>query len=51
MTAEYRLQESVDYVAAHPDALVTSDDEDESVTGGNGAPEEAAYSFMTKRNA
>ena len=42
-------QESVDYVATHPDALMTSDEEDETVSGSNGAPEQPSYSFMSKR--
>jgi len=40
----------VDFVAAHPDALVTSDEEDETVDGSNGAPVQPAYSFMSKRH-
>ena len=42
-------QESVDYVAAHPDALMTSDEEDENDDGSNGAPQRP-HSFLTKRN-
>jgi hypothetical protein len=41
-------QESVDYVAAHPDALMTSDEEDDNVDS-NGAPQRP-HSFLTKPN-
>ena len=37
-------------MAAHPDALMTSDDEDDSVGSRNGAPEQPHHSFMTRRN-